>query len=77
MAEHYALSLDIEAKLMVELFQTQILPSALKYQKRLAKSIQAFTEATGSSAGLKMQKGELKRLAKLPAKWLAERTGPR
>lgn len=37
--EHYVHTIHIEAKLMIEMFLTQILPAAIKYQKTMASSI--------------------------------------
>ena len=37
--EQYAKVMDIDCQLMIELFHTQILPAALRYQKKWAKSI--------------------------------------
>lgn len=42
--EHYSLTMNIEANLMLDLFKAQILPSAINYQKNLAKSILAYQE---------------------------------
>lgn len=39
MTEHYGKVMNVETKLMIELFKTQILPGALEYQRHLAKSI--------------------------------------
>ena len=44
MTERYCKSLDIELRLLHDIFQTQILPAALEFQKDAAKSIQAVSE---------------------------------
>jgi glutamine synthetase len=41
MSEHYAHTIHIEAKIMIDMFRTEILPAALKYQEAVARSIQA------------------------------------
>jgi glutamine synthetase len=43
--EHYALHLNIEANLIVEMFRTQILPAAVDYQRILATSFLQVKEA--------------------------------
>ncbi len=40
MVERYSKTINTEAKLMVEMFRTQILHSALEYQKHISKSIE-------------------------------------
>ena len=47
MADIYFNTLNIEAKLMIEMFYTQIYPAAIKYQKALAESINAFSLVKG------------------------------
>jgi len=43
--EHYALHMNIEANLIVEMFRTQILPAAIDYQRILATSFLQVKEA--------------------------------
>lgn len=48
LCERYCKTINIEARLLHEIFYTQILPVALEYQKEIAKSIKAVNE-TGHS----------------------------
>jgi len=64
-SEIYCLNLNIEANLMVDMFRTQILPSALSYQKQVAKSLNATTEALGLKKQPSKQKELLVRLMEL------------
>ncbi len=68
LCENYANILSIEAKVIIELFETQVLPAALKQQKLLAKSILTTQEALGDKADLTEQKKFLKDLTELIAK---------
>lgn len=43
--EHYALNMNIEANLIIEIFRTQILPAAVDYQRMLATSFLQVKEA--------------------------------
>ncbi|MEC7840474.1 MAG: glutamine synthetase III [Chlamydiota bacterium] len=54
-AENYALTMNIEAKLILELFNTQILPVSLKHQKLMAKSLLAVREALNTTDGMEIQ----------------------
>lgn len=47
MTETYVHTLNIEAKLMVDLFYTQIFPAAIKYQKELAESLSICSAMKG------------------------------
>lgn len=58
-AEAYSHTLNIEAKLMIDMFRTQILPAAFKYQKNLATAYQATHEVLKSSKGLLHQQETL------------------
>jgi glutamine synthetase len=49
--EQYAKELDIECRLMIELFRTQILPAALQTQQKWAKSVIQITELKISDDG--------------------------
>jgi glutamine synthetase len=45
LCKSYAKNLNIEVNLMIELFQTEILPAAFKHQKNMAKAISLLKEA--------------------------------
>lgn len=68
--ETYAHTMDIDAKLMVELFKTQILPAALLHQEVVARSVTASKQAgvTVSAA----QKALLKEISVLIGKAIDE-----
>lgn len=40
MTDHYSKVMNVEAKLMIDMFRTQLLPAALKYQRQLCKTIE-------------------------------------
>lgn len=65
LAEIYSHTLNIEAKLMMDMFRTQILPACLAYQKTLAKSIAACAEVLGSPKKLSGQKALLQLVSDL------------
>jgi len=44
MIDHYSKVMNIEARLMVDMFRTQILPAAFCYQKEVAKSLKLLKE---------------------------------
>jgi glutamine synthetase len=54
--EQYSHHINIEAKLMIELFHTFVLPAAFKHQKIVAKSIHATENAGISKGALSKQK---------------------
>lgn len=60
--ELYSNSINIETNLMIEIFNTQILPSAIKYQKKLADSIRLASEQLNSP--LEIQKKQLEKLSR-------------
>lgn len=60
--EHYSHHLHIEANLMLDIFRTQILPAAIKYQKSISKSINSYCEATDVKKGPSGQIALLKNL---------------
>ncbi|MBI2743670.1 MAG: glutamine synthetase III [Chlamydiales bacterium] len=60
MVEQYSKVMNIEAKLMVEMFRTQILPAALHYQKDLASSLKKL-----AACGVKGADEQLALLKKL------------
>ncbi|MFT4554598.1 MAG: glutamine synthetase, partial [Chlamydiales bacterium] len=57
----YSGSVNIEANLMIELFNTQILPAAILYQRKFADSIRLASEQLAMS--LDMQKQRLRKIA--------------
>ena len=58
----YVSNLTIEVNLMLDLYKTQILPSAIRYQKELADSIESSQKITGKK--LKLQTDLLENLSK-------------
>ena len=64
MVEQYSKIMNIEAKLIVEMARTQILPAAIQYQKELAQSIHAVQQM-GGGVSVKEQAAFLRRLVKL------------
>ncbi|MGC1879532.1 MAG: glutamine synthetase III [Rhabdochlamydiaceae bacterium] len=54
MTERYCKTIDIETRLLHEMFQTQILPAALKFQKDVAESIKLVSETGHSLATSQM-----------------------
>lgn len=56
LAEIYSHNANIEAKVMLDMFYTQILPSAMKQQQGLSTSIAAFIAAGGQAKKLPRQK---------------------
>lgn len=63
LAEIYSHHTNIEAKLMVDIFRTQILPAAIKQQQGLSTSIAAFGAAGGQVKKLTGQKALLNALS--------------
>ncbi len=59
MIEHYVSVMQIEAKLMQELFHTQILPVAYEQQRRLSKSILQATQVLKKANALPRQRAQL------------------
>jgi glutamine synthetase len=55
LAEHYAKVLNIETRVMHELFQTQILPAAMKHQKKIAESLEALSECRIKPSSVQLQ----------------------
>jgi len=53
--QQYAENVNIEMKLMMEIFQTQILPAALKYQNQIASSIHAYKEVSSKKEAIGRQ----------------------
>lgn len=50
--EHYVYNMNIEVNLMIDMFNTQILPAALNYQKAVAKSYGKVQEVLKSKSSL-------------------------
>lgn len=67
MAEHYVLALQIEVNLMLELFQTQVYPAAIKHQILLAEALQRIQLAV-PNANVDRQQEELKRFSEIVEK---------
>lgn len=65
LAERYAFTKNIEAKVILELFNSHILPVAYHQQKLLAKGILNTEQVLGSSKILMEEKGQLKELTQL------------
>ncbi|MEM1283397.1 MAG: glutamine synthetase III [Chlamydiota bacterium] len=68
LCENYANTLSIEAKMIIDLFETQVLPSAIQQQELMAKSILSTQEALGESSVLLEQKKCLKEFSELIAR---------
>lgn len=49
--ELYNHTMNIEAAVALDIFRTQILPAALKYQEIVAKSLKAYLEVSGKKGG--------------------------
>lgn len=65
----YSQHVSIEGRLMVDLFQTQILPAAMTYQRKLAQSVQLVSDQRRAP---KMQKKYLDKLVDAIEKSLSE-----
>jgi len=63
--ETYSLTMNIEAKLMLDIFNTQILPAAMKQQQAMARSIEKYMDVTGDKKALPEQMALLKQLGSL------------
>lgn len=61
--ERYAMDKEIEAKALLELIATRIIPSSVNYQNDLARSIERAAAALGSDKVLGQQKELLTRVA--------------
>jgi glutamine synthetase len=62
LTEHYKHTIEIEIRLMVELFKTMVLPAAIQHQKTLSDSIIAC-ESVRKGGKLKSQRESLNSLA--------------
>lgn len=63
--ENYFNMANIQVNLMLELFQTQVLPACLQYQKKFAESIQAAGQVFGKMKPVQRQIETLKALSAL------------
>ncbi len=61
--EKYAKDIDIEAKLLVEMVETMVVPAALQYQNRVAEAVRGLRELLPSEAALKTQTELLRDIA--------------
>ncbi|MBI4678584.1 MAG: glutamine synthetase III [Elusimicrobia bacterium] len=61
--ERYAKDIDIEAKLLVEMVESQVLPAAFSYQKELGLSIQALKAVLPKHPSLRSQESLLDEVA--------------
>lgn len=64
LAEIYSHNVNIESKLMIDMFRTQVLPAAIKQQKELSDSIQSCLAVIGAK-GVAAQKEILQNFTKL------------
>lgn len=64
LAEIYSHTVNIESKLMIDMFRTQVLPAAIKQQKELSDSIQSCLAVIGAK-GVAAQKEILQNFTKL------------
>lgn len=71
LAETYSHTINIEIKLMVDIFHTQVFPAAVKQQQELASSIIAYGAALGTSKAISGQKFILESLSGLIEKAIA------
>ncbi len=63
MMDHYIQTIEIEIKVMLEMFRTQLLPSALKTQKDFAESLSLLKQTLPSSKKFSSLKLGLEKLA--------------
>lgn len=64
LAEIYSHTVNIEMKLMIDIFRTQVLPAAIRQQQELASSINTYAAAVGSSKAIAGQKAILESLSR-------------
>ena len=57
--EKYAKDIDIEAKILIEMAETMVVPASLSYQNRLIKSVQGLRELLPSAHSAEAQTGIL------------------
>lgn len=48
--ERYSHTIHIEAKLLIDMFETQVLPAAIKYQRQFAESLQQAQKLSGKKS---------------------------
>jgi len=63
--EAYFFSLNIEVKLMIDIFRSHILPVAVKHLENMSNSLLAYTSATGEKKPLPEQQSNIKLLGSL------------
>ncbi len=63
MMDHYIQTIEIEIKVMLDMFRTQLLPSAIKTQKDFAESLASLKQLLPSSKKLSALKTGLEKLA--------------
>ncbi|MCX5795917.1 MAG: glutamine synthetase III [Elusimicrobia bacterium] len=61
--EKYAKDIEIEARLLMEMVETQIVPAGLQYQNRVAEAVRGLRELLPSEAALDTQIGLLRNVA--------------
>ena len=61
--EHFIQTVDIDVKLMLEMFHTQLCPAAMRTQKDMAKSISQVRGVTGKKKALPAQQASLDKLS--------------
>jgi glutamine synthetase len=61
--EKYAKDVDIEAKLLLEMVETQIVPACLRYQNRVAEAVRGLKELLPSEPALQTQRQLLRDVA--------------
>lgn len=71
LSELYAHTANIETKLMIDMFQTQILPAALRQQQDMSSSLIACISVLGATKTLQAQKQRLETLVEAIEKSIA------
>ena len=61
--EKYAKDIDIEARLLLEMVETQIVPAGLQYQNRVAEAVRGLKELLPSESALQTQRQLLRDVA--------------
>ncbi|MBD3387977.1 MAG: glutamine synthetase type III [Candidatus Altiarchaeales archaeon] len=69
--EQYEMAIDIEGRTSLDMAKTMILPAALKYQKKVAKSAAALKAAGGKGTALVGMKKHVGKLSELTAQLYA------
>lgn len=65
LAEHYAQVISIDSHLMIEMFNTQVLPAAMKQQELMARSLQSLKDATSQRIPSKEQTSLVKNFSQM------------